>query len=150
MADWGLHFMKKGDIVNHTTIKTDYKELRKINPEAARKAVLEYLEKNGRNISDAAAAFAINRSVVYDIIRRYNEGNLKDRPRVPKSQPRKTPREIEDRIIEIRNKTELTPKKLAAYLKKREGISIPVATIRHIIKRAEKNHRLIDIHLAGG
>nr|MBC7246137.1 hypothetical protein [Chloroflexota bacterium] len=31
--------------------KVDYKELRKINPEAARKAVLGYLESNGHNVS---------------------------------------------------------------------------------------------------
>lgn len=132
------------------TMKTDYKQLRKINPEAARKAVLEYLEKNNHNISDAAAFFGINRTVVYDIIRRANSGNLKDRSRVPKIQPRKTPREIENTIIEVKNKTQLSPKKLAEYLKKNEGLEIPTGTIRHILKRAEKNHRLIDIYLAGG
>ena len=146
---WSLKNMKNGEAVNHT-IKPNYKELRKINPEAARKAVLEHLEKNSHNISDAAACFGINRTVVYDIIKRSNEGNLQDRPRVPKSQPRKTPREIEDRVIELKNKTQLSPKKLAEYLEKHEGISIPIGTIRHIIKRAEKNHKLIDIHLAGG
>ncbi|MFC1867087.1 helix-turn-helix domain-containing protein [Thermodesulfobacteriota bacterium] len=134
------------------TIRTDYKALRKINPEAARRAVLDYLKTNSQNISEAAASFGINRTVVYDIIRRSKDGNgnLKDRPRVPKSQPRKTPREIENKIIEIKNKVQLSPKKLAEYLKKNEGISIATGTIRHIIQRAEKKHRLIDIHLAGG
>jgi len=75
---------------------------------------------------------------------------LKDRSRVPKSQPRKTPREIENKVIEIKNKTQLSPKKLAEYLKKHEGLTIPIGTIHHIIQRAEKNHRLIDIYLAGG
>ena len=131
-------------------VRTDYKALRKINPEAARKAVLDYLKTNNQNISDAAASFGINRTVVYDIIKRSKEGNLKDRPRVPKTQPRKTPREIENKIIEIKNKVQLSPKKLAEYLKKNEGISIPTGTIRHIIQRAEKKHRIIDIHLAGG
>ena len=41
------------------TMTTDYKQLRKINPEAARKAVLDYLETNNHNISDAAASFGI-------------------------------------------------------------------------------------------
>ena len=110
------------------TIKTDYKELRKINPEAARRTVLDYLKSNNHNISNAAATFGINRTVVYDIIKRSNEGNLKDKPRVPKSQPRKTPQEIEHKIIEIKNKTQLRPKKLAEYLKKYEGLSIPTGT----------------------
>ncbi|MEW6663650.1 MAG: helix-turn-helix domain-containing protein [Thermodesulfobacteriota bacterium] len=131
-------------------IRTDYKKLRKINPEAARRAVLDYLETNNQNISDAAASFGINRTVVYDIIRRSREGALRDRPRVPKRQPRKTPREIENKVVEMKNKTQLNPKQLSEYLKKHEGISIPTGTIRHILERAEKNHRLIDIYLAGG
>ena len=132
------------------TIKTDYKQLRKINPEAARKAVLDYLETNNHNISDAAASFGINRTVVYDIIKRSNEGSLKDRSRTPKVQPRKTPREIENIIIECKNKTHLKPKELSEYLKKNEGLEIPIGTIRHILKRSEKNHRMIDIYLTGG
>jgi len=144
-----LKTIENGSSANRT-IKTDYKELRKINPEAARRAVLDYLKTNNHNISNAASYFGINRTVVYDIIKRSSEGNLRDRPRVPKSQPRKTPQEIEQKIIEIKNKTQLRPKKLAEYLKKYEGLSIPSGTIRHIIQRAEKKHRLIDIHLAGG
>jgi len=33
--------------------RIEYKELRKINPEAARRAVLEYLKSNSVNISEA-------------------------------------------------------------------------------------------------
>jgi hypothetical protein len=44
--------------------RIDYKTLREVNPEASRLAVLEYLKTNGRNISDAARVFGINRSVV--------------------------------------------------------------------------------------
>jgi transposase len=131
-------------------IKADYKKLRKINPEAARRAVLDYLESNNQNISDAAAAFGINRTVVYDIIRRSREGGLEDRPRVPKRQPRKTPRDIENKVVQTKNKTDLNPRQLSEYLKEHEGISIPAGTVRHILERAEKNHRLIDIHLIGG
>ncbi len=39
--------------------KIDYKLLRKINPEAARLAVIEYLFTNKGNISEAARTFAI-------------------------------------------------------------------------------------------
>lgn len=147
--------MKSSDTENSAqvakhTVRTDYKELRKINPEATRKAVLDYLETNNQNISDAASVFGINRTVVYDIIKRSKEGNLKDRPRMPKHQPRKTPLEIENKVIEIKNRTQLKPKQLSEYLRKHEGLSIPSGTIRHIIQRAEKNHRLIDIYLTGG
>ena len=63
--------------------KIDYKKLRKINPEAARKAVLEYLKTNKGNISQAASVFCISRCVVYNILRKEKEGDLRDRPRTP-------------------------------------------------------------------
>ena len=52
----------------------NYKTLRKINPEAARMAVLQYLKSNGGNISDAARVFGINRPVVHDILSRQGRG----------------------------------------------------------------------------
>ena len=48
--------------------RIDYKALRKVSPETARLAVLEYLKTNGRNMSNAARVFGINRPVVYDIL----------------------------------------------------------------------------------
>jgi DNA invertase Pin-like site-specific DNA recombinase len=58
---------------HHTTWKTgkiNYKVLRKINPEAARLAVIEYLSTN---ISEAARIFGIQRTVVYDILKKEEE-----------------------------------------------------------------------------
>ena len=124
--------------------KIDYKQLRRINPEAAREAVLEYLETNNRNISEAASIFGINRTVVYDIINKEREGNLKDRSRAPKHQPGKTSAAIEDKVIEIKNKTRLGPERLSRYLRQHEGISVPPGTVRHIIKR---NKGRINYHL---
>jgi len=69
-------------------IRIDDKELRKINPEAARQTVIEYLKTNGHNIADTARVFRVNRTVVYDILAKSKEGNLKDRPKIPKHQPR--------------------------------------------------------------
>jgi len=51
-----------------TGARIDYKKLRRINPEAARQAVLEYLKTNNRNISNAARVFSVNRPVIYDIL----------------------------------------------------------------------------------
>ena len=70
--------------------RIDYKTLRKINPEAARQAVVQYLESNGGLVTDAARMFAINRSVVYDILRKQAEGDLRDRSKVPRHQPHRT------------------------------------------------------------
>ena len=79
--------------------RIEYSVLRETNPETARLAVLEYLKTNGRNISDAARVFGITRPVVYDILQKQAEGDLTDRPRVPRHQPNKTPEETEARVI---------------------------------------------------
>lgn len=118
--------------------RIDYKALRKVNAETARLAVLEYLKTNGRNISDAARAFGINRSVVYDILRKQQEGDMRDRSRVPKHQPNKTAPEIEDRVVKAKNKTRMGSRRLSIYLKKYEGLSVPAGTIRHILRRNRK------------
>ena len=124
--------------------RIDYKELRKINPEAARKAVLEYLKTNEANISRTAALFGIKRTVVYDIIRKGEEGDLKDRSKVPKHQPKKTSELIEDKVIESKNKTRLGTERLRRYLKQHEGLAVPQGTIRHILRR---NKERINYHL---
>ena len=116
-------------------IHIDYKMLRKINPETARAAVLEYLDSNGGNITDAAYVFSISRPIVYKIIRKKKEGNLQDSSRTPISQPKKTPTSIEDKVIEAKNKTRLGPKRLSIYLKKYEDAIVPYGTIRHILRR---------------
>lgn len=113
----------------------DYKSLRKISPETARLAVLEYLKTNKRNVAQTAKVFGINRPVVYDIIKKQKEGNLKDRSKRPKTFPNKTPDQIEDKVIEAKNKTKLGPKRLSRHLKKYEGILVPPGTIRHILRR---------------
>ena len=109
--------------------------LRKINPETARAAVLEYLDSNGGNIADCASVFSISRPIVYKIICKKKEGNLSDSSRTPLSQPKKTPFVVEDKVIKAKNKTRLGPKRLSIYLKKYESTIVPYGTIRHILRR---------------
>ena len=130
--------MKTGLRTYQPSRKIDYKQLRKINPKAARRAVLEYLKASNHNISEAASIFGINRAVVYDIIKEEKEGDLRDRSKVPKRQPRKTPIALEDKVIEVKNSTGLGPARLSRYLKQHEGISISPGTVRHIIRRNKK------------
>ncbi|UCC76770.1 MAG: DDE-type integrase/transposase/recombinase, partial [Anaerolineales bacterium] len=121
---------------HHTSaIKIDYKELRKTSPEAARQAVLDYWRNNGHHVSDTALTFGINRSVVYDILQKWAEGDLRDRPKTPKHQPNKTAAEIEDKVIAAKNKTRLGPERLSRYLQRYEGVLVPAGTIRHILAR---------------
>ena len=112
----------------------DYKQLRQINPEAARRAVLAYLETSG-NISQTARMFSITRTVVYSILKKGREGDLRDRSRTPKYQPRKTPAAVENKVVEVKNRTHLGPERLSRYLQEHEGLSVPVGTIRHILRR---------------
>jgi len=112
----------------------DYKGLRGFNAEAARRAVLEYL-KTSANISEAARMFGVNRAVVYDILKKEKEGDLRDRSRAPRHQPKRTPAEVEDRVVTAKNKTHLGPERLSRYLEQYEGLSVAVGTIRHILRR---------------
>lgn len=128
--------------------RIDYKTLRKINPEVARLAVIEYLSSNGGNVSEAARTFAIQRAVVYDITRKHQEGDLTDRSKAPKNSPRKSPPELEERVIELKNQIRLGPKRLSIHLLKYYGLTVPYGTIRHILRRnkqkltyALKGHR---------
>lgn len=116
-------------------IRIDYKTLRQINPEAAREAVLQYLDTNGGNIADAARVFGINRPVVYDILKKQAEGDLRDRSRAPKHQPNKTPPEIEEQVVKAKNKTRKGYRRLSNHLRKYEGIHVPPGTIRNILRR---------------
>jgi transposase len=116
-------------------IRIDYKTLREVNPEAARKAVLEYLKTNGGNKAEAARVFGINRTVVYDILKKEAEGDLSDRAKTPIYQPNKTAPEIEAKVIEARNQTRMGPRRLSIYLAKYEQVHIPAGTIRHILRR---------------
>ncbi|KUK55073.1 MAG: hypothetical protein XD79_0755 [Atribacteria bacterium 34_128] len=68
--------MMTGHRTTWKTGKINYKVLRKINPEAARLAVIEYLSTNKGNISEAARIFGIQRTVVYDILKKEEEGDL--------------------------------------------------------------------------
>lgn len=109
--------------------------LRKINPETARAAVFEYLDSNGGNITDCVHVFGISRPIVYKAIRKRSEGSLRDSSRAPINQPKKTPSNIEDCVINAKNKTRLGSKRLSIYLKRYEDTIVPYGTIRHILRR---------------
>jgi transposase len=112
----------------------DYKNLRRIDPEAARRAVLDYLSSVDGNVSATARAFGVQRSVVYDIQRRARAGSLADRSYVPHRQPVKTPPRVESRVVAARNRTGLGNRRLSRYLAER-GLHVPPSTIRNILAR---------------
>lgn len=110
-----------------------YKSLRKLSPETARTAVLQYLSTNNGNISGTAGVFGVTRATVYDILRRED---LKDRSKAPKRVANKTSMEITLRITKSRKRTGYGAKRLRKYLYKRYKIIIPVSTIKGILNRS--------------
>ena len=120
----------------------NYKQLRKISPEAARTAVLNYLFSNSHNVTQTARTFGLQRMVVYDIIKKSKKGNLQDRSKAPKVVQNRTSQHIIEKIIEAKNKTGFGPKRLFDYLQLRYGLYVAYGTIRSILRRNE--HRILD------
>src|SRR4030042_2309052 len=132
--------MSSGHRTNAMTARIEYKELRKTRPEAARAAVVEYWKSNGHNVSAAARLFRINRCVVYDILGKWAQGDLRDRSKAPQHQPRKTAAKIEENVVAAKNQTGLGPERLTRHLQRYEGLCVPAGTLRHLLRR--NRHRL--------
>lgn len=111
--------------------------LRKISPEAARTAVLEYLSSSKGNITKTAKAFGVQRLTVYDIIKKSKSGNLKDQSKAPKKVANKTAEEIEEKILSERLRTGFGAKRLVKHLVKNYQIFIPLGTLKGILKRTQ-------------
>lgn len=128
--------------------RIDYKALRRINPVAARQAVLDYLAFCNHNIAETARAFGITRPVVYAIQRKQQAGDLRDSSRAPHRRPRQTAAAVEEQVIAAKRRTGLGPKRLSLYLAKYEHLQIPWPTVRHIVRRHRQ--RLVVPRLPAG
>lgn len=124
----------------------DYKTLRRVNPKAARLAVLEYVASNSHNVAETAQVFDITRPVVYVILAKQREGYLRDRSKAPHRQPHKTPAALEEKVLLAKNHTQLGPKRLSRYLPHYHGLQLSWTTIRHVVRR--NRHRLTPPHPA--
>ena len=111
----------------------DYQALRKISPEAARTAVLQYLSSGNSNISQCAKAFGIQRAVIYDILSRKND-DLKDKSKKPYKIANKTSEKVELMVISLKQQTNFGPKRLLKVLKNHR-LNIPYGTLRGILRR---------------
>jgi transposase len=90
--------MRTGHHISAQAARIEYKELRKTSPEAARRAVVEYWRSKGHDVFATARMFGVNCCLVYDILSRWAEADLQDRPKTPRHQPKKTTAEIGDRV----------------------------------------------------
>ncbi|MDO8638202.1 MAG: hypothetical protein Q7R43_01405 [Candidatus Daviesbacteria bacterium] len=111
-----------------------YLLLRKINPETARTAVLEFLKSNKGNVTKTAQVFGIQRSTVYNIIGRYPD-DLKDKSKAPHKVANKTDYDIEQKILEASAQTGYGAKRLQKFLKEQYKIKIAYGTLRGILRR---------------
>lgn len=113
----------------------DYKTLKKLSPETARQAVLQYLSSNKGNISDCAKFFRVQRLTVYDILKKAQQSDLTNRSKAPKTVRNKTPLAIERIILQTKLSTGYGAKKLSKYLALNFNLQLPVSTIKGVIKR---------------
>jgi len=123
-------------------IHLDYKELRGISPQAARRAILQVLKSVDKNVTETARLLHTTRRTIYKALKKDEEGNLDDSSTAPKTVPNRTGSEIEDKVIEIKKKTRYGPIRIADELKDVHGIELSIHTIRNILRRHKKSLKL--------
>ena len=120
----------------------DYRDLRQISPEAARRAILQVLQAHNGNVTTAAKILSVSRATIYKAIRKDKAGDLKDGSKAPQRVHNKTSAEIETRILELREKTRYGPLRLKDELKEVAGLTISEHTIRNILRRNKARSKI--------
>jgi len=125
-----------------TGILLDYKELREISPQAARRAILQVLKSSDGNITECARLLHTTRRTIYKALRKDEVGDLKDSSTAPKNVPNRTASNIEEKVIEIKKKTRYGPIRIADELFEQHRITLSIHTIRNILRRYKKSLKL--------
>jgi transposase len=123
-------------------IHLDYKELRGISPQAARRAILQVLKSVDGNVAETARLLHTTRKTIYKTLRKDEKGSLDDYSTAPKVVPNRTAKDIEDKVIKIKRKTRYGPIRIADELKDVHGITLSTHTIRNIVRRYKKSLKL--------
>jgi transposase InsO family protein len=117
--------------------------------------LIEAWERGGVTVTWLAREFGLSRKSVYKRIERYREfgwGGLWDLSRAPHRHPNRTPKEVEEQVVEVKRR-HMTwgPKKIVAVLAVRPGVAVPaVSTAGEILKRAGLvRHRRPRSHTPG-
>jgi len=122
-------------------IRLDYRELRTISPQAARRAILQILKANKGNVSKTARMLSITRRTVYKTLTKQKQGELDDLSHCARNIINKTEKDIEDKVVEIKGLTHYGPIRLRDELFDRYGVILSHHTIRNIIRRNKKQTR---------
>jgi len=118
-------------------MEISYQKMYQIDKLKAREMIVETYQKTG-SVKMTAKLWKTSRNVVRKWITRYKvEGKdgLRDRTRRPVVSPNKTPKDVEEKVIEAREKTGYGKRRLCWYLFKEVGIEISENTVRNILKR---------------
>lgn len=90
------------------------------------------------NFSDLCREYGISRPTGYRWVNRYNERGsfveLAEESRRPHRSPNRTALELEDRVLELRDRHGWGARKLKVLLLRDEGIELPVVTIHRILR----------------
>jgi transposase InsO family protein len=99
--------------------------------------MLRYADDVG-NISQACRHFGISRQAFHKWKARFvehGEAGLCDRSRRPHRSPRATPREIESKILYLRQNYHFGPRRIGDYLKRFHQVAIATATVHRVLER---------------
>lgn len=116
-------------------VQLSYDELRKISPEAARQAICSIHSSLGGDVSKTAKLLHTTRPTVYLALKKKVNKTLGDVSRAPHTVANKTPACIEQKVIDLKEKINYGPERLAIELKLQYNLIIPVSTVRNIVKR---------------
>jgi len=114
-----------------------YKKMWEIDKLEARKMLVETYQKTG-SIKKTAYLWHTSRDVVRKWIKRWREqgeGGLLDLSKKPKSSPNKVAKEIEEKVIKIREKRGYGKRRICYFLWKEERIRLSESTALKILRR---------------
>jgi putative transposase len=120
-------------------IHLEYNELREISPHAARQAILQILKSNRGNVTVTARLLHTTRKTIYKAIKKKEGDDLDDTSTAPHTVANKTADHIEEKVVELKRKTNYGPLRLAEELKAVYQIELSEHTIRNIVRRNRKN-----------
>lgn len=109
---------------------------RKVSIMDQRREFIAFARQEGANISELCRRFGISRTTAYKWLRRaQQEGEtFQDRSRRPHRQPRRTPPEMEQRILEVRARHPAWgARKICSWLKRRGVLEVPSASTIHAV-----------------
>jgi transposase len=113
-----------------------YREVYHMNPIQARKRIV-HIYQHTQNYCETARKCKTSPQLVRKWVKRYQlygEQGLRDLPKTPKRQPRKTDPDTEQRVLQLHQKTHYGRQRLARHLAQ-QGVHLSPHTIRHILRR---------------